>query len=161
MVQAIIQCHYDYVCSSWYSGLSQKLKDRMQVMQNNTIRYLLNATPRTHVGRHEFEKVGMLPVALRVDQLKLNHMYQIVNHSAPDYLSTDIKMARDQHSHSTRASVMSCQIPKVFSTVGRGTFCFTGVKLWNCLPLQVKQCQTKGSFKKEVRSLLWDKLRGS
>lgn len=159
-MQAIIQCHYDYACSSWYSGLSQKLKGRLQVMQNNIIRYLLNATPRTHVARQEFEKVGMLPVTLRVDQLKLNHMYQIVSNSAPDYLTTDINMVRDQHSHSTRASVMSCQIPKVFSVVGRSTFCFTGVKLWNCLPLQIKKCQSKASFKKAVRSLLWEKLRG-
>ena len=160
LVQALIQCHYDYACSSWYSGLSQKLKYKLQVMQNNTIRYLLHAHPRTHVGQQEFVKVGMLPTDLRVEQLKLNHMYQIVNKSAPDYLSTDINMVRDLHSHNTRASVMSCQIPKVFNVMGRSTFCFTGVMLWNSLPLQLKMCQSRASFKNGVKSFLWEKLIG-
>lgn len=49
----------------------------MQVMQK--VRYILKVPPRTHVGAQEFKQVGLLPVALRVNQLKINHMYDITN----------------------------------------------------------------------------------
>ena len=39
---ALIQCHFDYCCSSWYSALSQKLQKRLQIMQNKMIRFILN-----------------------------------------------------------------------------------------------------------------------
>jgi hypothetical protein len=45
---------------------------------------MLNAPPRTHVGYNEFKFVGLLPVEYRVEQLKLGHMYNIINGSAPD-----------------------------------------------------------------------------
>jgi hypothetical protein len=33
----LIQCHFDYACSSWYAGLCKKYKDKLQVLQNKTI----------------------------------------------------------------------------------------------------------------------------
>lgn len=37
------------------------------------------------MGRDEFKRLGLLPVYLRVEQLKLNHMYNDVNGYAPVY----------------------------------------------------------------------------
>ena len=39
-----------------------------------------------HVGMNEFKRVEFLPVKLRVEQLKLKHMYNIINGVAPKYL---------------------------------------------------------------------------
>ena len=33
----LLQCHLDYPCSSWYAGMSQALKHKLQVAQNKTI----------------------------------------------------------------------------------------------------------------------------
>jgi hypothetical protein len=62
LVWTLIRCHFDYACSAWYSGLSKKLKKRLQVMQNNVFRYMLNVPPRTHIGVQEFREVGLLPL---------------------------------------------------------------------------------------------------
>ena len=62
LTTALIQCHFDYASASWLSGLSQKNKSQFQVLQNKVVRYLLNFTPRTHVGVNEFKAVKMLPV---------------------------------------------------------------------------------------------------
>ena len=35
--------------------------------------------------------VGLLPVKYRVEQLKLGHMYNVINRDAPDYLRTNIE----------------------------------------------------------------------
>ena len=66
-----MQCHFDYTCSAWYSGLSKKMKCRMQCTQNKIIRYMLNAPPKFHVGVNEFKYVGLLPVEYRVEQFKV------------------------------------------------------------------------------------------
>ena len=39
--------------------------------QEKVVRYLLNITPRTHVGVNEFKYVNMLHVNYRVYQLKI------------------------------------------------------------------------------------------
>lgn len=59
LVVSLIQCHFDYACSAWYCGLSVKLKNRLQVMQNIVICYLLNAPPRTHIGRDAFNLLSV------------------------------------------------------------------------------------------------------
>ena len=57
---ALILCHYDYACSSWYSHLSQYYKKRLQTMHNKVVRFILNMGPRTHVGQRELDRVGLL-----------------------------------------------------------------------------------------------------
>ena len=106
LVSALIQCHYDYASSSWYSGLTKKYKTRLQCSQNKIVRFLLNAPPRTHVGSNEFSLVKMLPVDLRAKQLKLNLIYSIVNNIAPSYLSQNCNFVRNGHGINTRSSTL-------------------------------------------------------
>ena len=55
-------------------------------MQNKIIRFILKLEPRSHIGRVEFEKLGMLKVEDRIKQLKLNHVFKIYHDEAPEYL---------------------------------------------------------------------------
>lgn len=160
LVASLIQCHFDYACSAWYSGLSQKLKDKMQATQNNVIRYMLNVPPRTHIGPAEMKEVGLLPVEGRVKQLKLNHMFDIIHKRAPEYMNCQIDMAGSQHNRNTRASIMSCSVPRVKGKIARSSFFYTGISLWNNLPLHIKQSQTKAIFKTKVKAAMWGVLMG-
>ena len=45
---ALIQCHIDYACSSWYTGLNKQLKKKkLQICQNKTVRFSKNLGPRS------------------------------------------------------------------------------------------------------------------
>ena len=44
---ALIQCHFDYSCSSWYASVSQSLKNKLQVAQNKTVRFIKNMGQET------------------------------------------------------------------------------------------------------------------
>ena len=66
---ALIQCHMDYACSSWYHGLQKNLKHKLQILQNKTIRFVLDLTPRSYIGYSEFNLVNWLPVRFRVQRL--------------------------------------------------------------------------------------------
>ena len=87
LVSALIQCHFDYGCSSWYCGLSKRAKSRLQVAQNKAFRFILGIPARAHIGEEEFKSVWILPVHMRTEQLKLNHMYEISNGTAPNYMT--------------------------------------------------------------------------
>ena len=103
---------------------------------------MLNVSPRHHIGFDEFKSVGVLPVEYRVDQLKLGHMYNILNGSAPDYMSSNIRLVNNQHHHVTRRSVYSCSVPRV-GVSGSTSFFYTGIDVWNYLPDVIKQSSSK------------------
>ena len=45
---ALIQCYFDYSCSSWYSGLGSGLTKKLQILQNvKVVRFVLDLGPRT------------------------------------------------------------------------------------------------------------------
>ena len=102
---ALIQCHFDYCCSAWYSSTSKALKNKLQIMQNKMIRFILNLGYRSHIGLAEQEKVNMLPVSSRVSQLKLNHVWNINNGQCPEYLKEKFfKISDTELRQCTRAS---------------------------------------------------------
>jgi len=46
---ALMQCHFDYFCSSWYAGISRALKNKLQVAQNKTVRFAESMGPSTSI----------------------------------------------------------------------------------------------------------------
>lgn len=85
-MSSLVQRQFDSACSDWFSGLTSTFRNKLQVMQNNIIEYLLNVSSLTHVG-DKFRSVGLLPVQLRVEQQKLHHMFNIINGFAPQYFT--------------------------------------------------------------------------
>ncbi len=47
--QALVQCHLDYVISSWYAAMTQKAKHKLQTVLNKMVRFILDLEPRTHL----------------------------------------------------------------------------------------------------------------
>jgi len=115
LTEALIQCHFDYASSSWYSGLTKNYKARLQCTQNKIIRYILTAIPWTHIGANEFRSVNMLPMELHAKQLKLNQVHNILNGTAPVYSNTAFRLTTSQYNIITRSSKVSLQIPQVKS----------------------------------------------
>ena len=119
-------------------------------------RFILGLPSRSHIGVTEFSSACMLPVPLRVDQLKLNHMYNIVHGISPHYLRGEVSMAGN-HGHNTRSGNRACFVPRVNSFAIKSFF-YTGVKLWNSLPYNTQIITNKQAFKSEVKKVLWLKL---
>ena len=142
---------FDYCCSSWFSSLSAKWKHKLQVMQNKITRFILKLEPRSHIGREEFEKLGMLKVEDRIKQLKLNHVFKIYHDEAPEYLISHFRKFSNIHRYSTRGSSTNFNLPKLKGQACNSFF-FTGIKEWNLLPNHVKTSETHVQFKKAVKS---------
>ena len=68
LASALVQCHFDYACSMWFSCVSSTSRKRLQIIQNKLIRFILGISTRSHIGYREFSSSNMLPVEYRVTQ---------------------------------------------------------------------------------------------
>jgi hypothetical protein len=98
------------------------------------------------VGANEFKTVGLIRVDYRVEQLKLGHVFYIINVKAPEYIRTNIEMVH--HRYPTRASHLACVTPRAKGS-GQTSFFYTHICHWNILPIELIQCKSKTSFRKK------------
>ena len=157
LVSALIQCHFDYACSSWYSGLTKFFKLKFQTLQNKITRFMLKLPPRSHIGLFELRSVGFLPVETRVEQLKLSHMLNIINNRAPNYLCNFVRPS-EQRPTTRRSSRNSVSAPSFRSKLGQSTFKYSAYKAWDALPNDIKLIQSKQNFKFKVKLFLVERL---
>ena len=155
LCSALIMCHFDYACSSWYSALSEKRKKQLQILQNKVVRFILDVEPRTHIGQTELDKVGMLSSKDRIVQLKLNHVFKIFNDTCPHYLKFDFTRVSSLHKYSTRGSPFNFVVP-LAKGQARFTFYNTAIHHWNSLPSEIKSISDFNLFKKLVKKHLAD-----
>ena len=130
-------------------------KSRLQVAQNKAIRFILGIPARAHIGEEEFKSIWILPVHMRTEQLKMNHMYEISNGTAPNYMTSMFE--KSNNTHDTRNSMSVFTIPRV-NKFGLNSFKYTGIKRWNNLPLTIKTKTSKNVFKKSVKQYMMPQL---
>ena len=151
LCSALIQCHFDYTCSSWYPGINKGLKEKLQVAQNKMIRFILNLGGQAHIGQRELGKAGFLNVPKRVTQLKLGHVFKINNKSCPLYLTHHFrKLNEDEGRIATRAKAHDFHVPGICTN----TFVYTAIKEWNDLPPSIKDLTVEKSFKTKAKGHL-------
>ena len=83
LCSALIQCHFDYSCSSSCPGINEGLKDKLEITQNKITRFILNYNSGTHVG--------FLNVSDRVKHLKHGHVIQNQKTNSKLYLLTNFQ----------------------------------------------------------------------
>ena len=154
LATALIQCHFDYSCSSWYSGLNENLKKKLQIIQNKLTRFILNKGPREHIGQKELSSIGSLKVEDRVKQLKLNHVHKIFNNSAPAYMTHNFDRLSGNHNYSLRNHSLNFFVPSISKQLEKTTFFYTGIIEWNKLPSHIKMIISKPTFKFQVKKYL-------
>ena len=159
MCSALIQCHFDYCCSSWYSSTNKGQRKRLQVMQNKIIRFILNLGNRSHIGVAEHEKVNMFPVIDRVRQLKLNHAFNVKMGQCPEYLKDRFNRIGDTELRvCTRASSNNFFLPRV-KNQGVHTFYFSVIKDWNFLPAKINDLTNRNHFRTSLREHILTELK--
>ena len=171
LVMSLIQCHFDYACSSWYPGLTMLLKKKLQIIQNKMIRFVLKMDNRSHIGKEQYIYLGWLPVSKRVELIILCHVHKIKYGFAPEYLGEHFKSLNSVNSRCTRSNKIASNESDYFSTnftfndtdrfskprVGSftsKTFSINGIDLWNSLPQNIRDISKPNLFKCAIRQYL-------
>ena len=154
---ALIQCHFDYASSAWFSSIGKTQIKRLQVAQNKMIRFILDLGPRVTISEEYLEKVKMLRIADRVTQLRLNHVFNIVNGSAPSYLTQNFVFNEGR----TRGANSRNFVIPGHNQCSKNSFTYCAIKDWNKLPTNIKSCNIKATFKPLVKNFLKGEARTS
>jgi len=80
----------------------------------------------------------------------------MINGFAPKYLTDNIIFTSDIHKYYTR-SQLSVSTSSIGSQ-GKKSFHYTGLKLWNSLPYNIKCIDDLIKYKKAIKSYLFEKL---
>ena len=102
LCNAIIQPHFDYVCSAWYPNLNKTFKSKLQTLQNKCIRFCHQLDSRSHTGIKE--QINWLPVSERFNQCICSNAAKCFNENCPLY-SYDLYKPFGQDQINTRSSV--------------------------------------------------------
>ena len=97
LCNALIQLHSEYACSVCYSSLTKKLKNRIQISQNKSIRFCLRLDKMTHKSHKEFETLNFLPVTERFNQCINSIVFKYVNDQCPNYLNEVCRRALENN----------------------------------------------------------------
>ena len=126
-----------------------KQVQRLQILQNKCIRFVLNLDSRSYLDASHFKRLNWFPVRKRVNFISLTHVYKNTK-KTPEYLYQHFTPATK-----TRFSNNGCfAIPKVKGFCMK-TFAYNGCKLWNSLPLSVKDQNNLMKFKHAIQELTY------
>ena len=86
LCNAMIQPFFDYACPAWYPSLRKDLQKRLQVSQNNCVRFCLQLDKKTRIGVAEFKEINWLNINDRFSQCVLSSIYKFFNSESPEYI---------------------------------------------------------------------------
>ena len=150
---SLVQPCLDYCIVSWYVGLSDKLKRRLDVLQRKMVRYVYGWGPRSHVGTGALRELGWLLIPDRVRYFALLHIFRIRKGSAPSYLRQGFARVSVVHNHQTRGSAHNYHIK---GDDVPGSFSYFAKVQWNGLPDSLKSVENEAAFKVKLKQYLWD-----
>ena len=90
-----------------------------------------------------YTSLNLLNVEDRVKQLALNHVCNIFHDIAPSYLCEKFVLRSEVSIHRTK----SCTNLDFIKTCESGTFFYNGIRNWNELPRNIKECKRKTFLK--------------
>ena len=152
---SFILSRIDY-CNALFSNLPEKQMSKLQRIQNCAARLVLRQAKHCSATAL-LRTLHWLPVRARVEYKLSTLAYKCLSSSAPSYLSellssyTPARALRSQNAH--LLTVPSFKL----ETFGRKSFSVAAPLLWNSLPLSLRKADSLATFKKHLKTHLFNK----
>ena len=153
LIHAFVSSKLDH-CNSLLYGLPAYQLAKLQVLQNTAARVVSLTRKYDHITP-VLESLHWLPVKFRIVFKVLLLAYKALNGMAPPYLS-DMLCYR-LYSRSLRSASQKLLVVHRthMKTYGDRAFSIAGPKLWNQLPLSIRELSSIDSFKKSLKTYLF------
>ena len=155
LVQSIVTLRLDY-CNSALAGATKADFNKLQRAQNAACRFIIGLRKFDSCREYRFN-LHWLPIKERVQFKLLTFAQQILHTSrSPAYLKALIQF---EPNHQTKRENNKWKtVPKQSKqSYGAKAFSVLGPKLWNELPLYLRQQQSTALFKKDIKTRLFEK----
>ena len=146
----------DY-CNSLLAGLPDNKLNKLQRIQNHAARIVLHK-PRDVSATSLLRTLHWLPVKARIQYKIACLCFQCLSHNTmPPYLSDLLHPYQPPRTlRSLDTSLLS--VPRFcLETFGRRSFSVFGPTVWNSLPLPLRKTQCFSTFKKKLKTHLFEK----
>ena len=155
LCHAFITSRLDNMNSLLYKLLDYQIH-RLQLVQNNTARLIKKLKRNSEDISDTLEELHWLPVEHRIKYKILLLMFKCHVQIAPSYL-TDLTKPYIPGREGLRSSTQQLhdEGPKTQKNYGDRAFSMCGPKLWNKLPLELRQKCSVESFKKGLKTHLF------
>ena len=151
LISSTVLSRMDY-CNCLYANVNHNITYKLQKILNSAAR-LTKGLTRRQSARNSLIDLHWLPIESRVAFKYLLFTYKIIKgFISPGTLQIDYKI------YSLRpADHLKLKINFPSTQYGKRTFQFVASRLWNILPLELRSCDDLISFKKDLKTFLFDK----
>ena len=159
LVCAFVLSRLDY-CNSLLAGCPKHLTNKLQKLQNSAARLVLQARKHDH-AKPLLRTLHWLPIQARIEYKLSSLCFHFFSGTAPSYLSdilTPYTPGRQLRS-STDSRTLRPPMIKT-KTYGERTFSYSASHQWNSLPLTLRHSQSMHSFKRQLKTHLFQKHLG-
>ena len=155
LIHVFITTKLDY-CNSLLYGLPTIHIDNLQRVQNATTR-LVTKTPCICHITPILEDLYWLPIKYRIQCKIVLLTFKCLYGLAPQYLVDLIAVAPQSRYNlrSRNATLLVSANARCLPTLGDGAFQSAAPKLWNSLPVEIRNIQTLTSFKQALKTYLF------
>ena len=156
LVHAFVTSHLDY-CNSLYSGLPNSTLVPLQHVQNTAARLVTKSRKHEHITPILIS-LHWLPIVSRVKFKILLLVFKIKHGFAPNYLSNLLKpMIPSRRLRSSKdAHLQYNPGPRTYTRYGDRAFSVNAPKLWNSLPINIRNSSSIETFKSHLKRFLFN-----
>jgi hypothetical protein len=150
LVNTLLLPLFDY-CIVICCNMDVAAINRLQVVQNNCLRYIFNIKRYEHITPY-YCKLGWLKIRERIDMQILLYTHKILNGYAPPYLSSFLTVMGDVHCRVTRSHKFYLQAPG--KQIPDKSFSVYAYRLWNNLQPSICNINNTSTFRKQIEAIL-------
>ena len=132
------------------SGMA--LSNKLQRQQNRAAR-VITGLPYTIRSKEIRKQLGWSSLLEMRKQQKAIMVYKIVNGLAPSYMADMFSSQYGSQVYNLRNSTLNFEIPNARTELYRNSSAYTGVKIWNELPEDLKTEPSLNAFKNKIKTI--------
>lgn len=149
VIHAFIISRLDY-CNSLYYGAQNKVLDRLQMVPNASA--MLTGTRKFDHITPVLRSLHWLPVSFRIKFKILLFVFTSLHGLAPPYIADLIQEQKPTRSLRSQSQKLLLVPRSKMKSRGDRAFAVAAPKLWNSLPLYIRESPTLGQFKTHLKT---------